>query len=340
MNKKSKIVVNILVILIVLSIVLYFSLKDNFSQIISCICKMDYKWLLLGILFLVMYRSLVGLSSYFITKINGEKISLLRSIQINFIILFFHGVTPFAGGGQPMEVYYLHNEGIDVTKSTNIVLQNFIVYQIALILMGTFAVIINYNFHLFADDSLIKKLVILGFVINLLVLVIICLLSFCKRINQFLCNKVLNFLGKIHIIKDVSLAREKITVYLDNFYKNAKILKKNKLKVVCIILINLLAISSLYSIPFAVIYGMGAKDINILSSIATTAYVMIIGSFIPIPGATGGVEYGFMFFFKYLINGNILTASMLIWRLISYYFGMMIGAVCLMGYRKKESKCE
>lgn len=339
MNKKIKIGFNIFVILIVLGIILYFSLKDDFDEIINYILKMDYKWFAVGFICLILYRVLAGLSSYLVTILNGEKISLLRCIQINFIILFFHGVTPFAGGGQPMEIYYLHNEKISITKSTNIVLQNFIVYQIALILLGTISVLYNYQNKLFTDDSLIKKLVVLGFIINVLVLVITCLFSFCKRINEFICNTGLKFLGKIKIIKNVEETRKKLTEYLNNFHKNAKILKKNKLQVIKIIIINLSALIIQYSIPFAVMNALGIRDLNYIATIVTTTYTMIIGSFIPIPGGTGGLEYGYIYFFSYLISGSVLTASMLIWRLISYYLGMIIGAFCLMVYRKKGTKC-
>lgn len=339
MNKKIRLGLNILVILIVLCIVLYFSLRDELDEIVDCILKMDYCWFLVGVLCLVLYRVLTGLSLYSLVKINGEEVSLLRSIQISFIILFFHGVTPFAGGGQPMEIYYLHNEKIGVTKATNIVLQNFIVYQIALIFLGMVAVIYNHYFQIFVEDSLLKKLVMLGFVINVLVLVVTCLFSFCKRLNQFVCNTGLNFLRKIKIVKDVDMTRKKLIEYLNNFHKNAKILKKNKVKVFKIILINLLALIIQYSISFAVMYALGVEKLNYVTSIITTAYVMIIGSFVPIPGGTGGLEYGFICFFGYLVSGSILTAGMLIWRLISYYLGIIIGAVCLMFYRKKEQKC-
>ena len=64
------------------------------------------------------------------------------------MVLFFHGVTPFSGGGQPMEVYFLHKEKIGVTKSTNITLQNFIIYQIALVLVGVFALMYNSVYNL------------------------------------------------------------------------------------------------------------------------------------------------------------------------------------------------
>lgn len=337
MNKKLKIGINVTVILLALGLVLYFSLKDNFSEIVQCIKKMDYRWFILGVIFLILYRVCTGLSSYLVVRLNGERVPLLKCIQINFIILFFHGVTPFAGGGQPMEVYYYHNEKIDLTKSTNIVLQNFMVYQTALILMGLIAVLYNNYFQIFADNSLIKKLVIIGFLIDVLVLLVTFIFSFCKRINQFICNTGINILGKLRIVKDVEKTREKVSGYLTNFHKNATILKQHKLEVVRLVCINILGLLCQYSIAYVVIYGLGYHDLNYFASIVTVAYVMMIGSFVPVPGGTGGLEYGYVYFFGYLISGGVLTASMLMWRLISYYFGIIIGALGLMAYRKKET---
>mgnify|MGYP004560957629 FL=1 len=340
MNKKLKFAINIVIILLVLGIVLYFSLKDNFNQILDCILKMNYLWFIIGILGLVGYRTLTGISTYLLAKLNNANMLLLRSIKISFIIQFFHGVTPFATGGQPMEVYYMHNEGNDITKSTNIVLQNFMVYQMALILLGLIAVTYNHKFRLFADNTLIKKLVVVGFAINTLVLIATFVISFSKKINKFICNQGLNLLAKLKIVKNKDNTKEKLEEYLNNFHKNATILKTHKLEVSKIVVINILALLSLYSIAFSVIYGLGYHDINFIDSIVTVAYIMVMGSFVPIPGGTGGIEYGYIFFFSYLIKGNILTASMLLWRLISYYLAIIIGGICLMTYRKKEKTWE
>ena len=336
MRDKRKIILNIFIIFVVLMLVLYFSLKDNYKEIISYILKMDIKWFLLGVLGIVLYRSFVGLASYNVVIANDKKISLLRMIQINFIILFFHGVTPFAGGGQPMEVYYLHKEKISIPNATNIVLQNFILYQVALVIMEIVAIIYNLYFELFPRDSVIRRLVIIGFLINFLVLLVSCVLSFGKKLNKFVLSKGLNFLGKIRIIKDVQKTREKLEEYINNFYNNATMLKNNKRVVFKVVLINILAIACLYSIPYSVSHGLGYTNLKLIEAIVTTAYVMIIGSFVPIPGGTGGLEYSFMCFFGYLIKGSVLTAIMLLWRFISYYLGIILGAINLSFYRKRE----
>ena len=338
-NKKIKYIFNFLLIAIVLAIVLYFSLKDNYQEIISTIFKMNYLWIFVAILFLIIYRLCASLGHYYIIKANNGKVSYLKCFQINLMILFFHGVTPFAGGGQPMEIYFLHKEGISVTKATNITLQNFIVYQIALILTGLFALIYNRIFNVFPNDNLIKYLVVLGFLINTLVLVVTFILSFGKKTNKFIIEKGIHFLTKIKIIKDEQKVQDKCQKYLQSFHDNAMELKKNKKIVAFTVLINILGLITLYSMPYPILRGMNV-NINILKVVTAIAYVMIIGSFVPIPGGTGGIEYSFIFFFQYLISGSILHAAMLVWRLISYYLGMIFGAIALSLYRKKEKKCE
>ena len=338
MKKKNSFIINIFIILIVLVIVLYFSLKDDYEQIINTIMNMNIYWFIGAVLLFCFYRFVVGLSVYNLAKVNGEKIPLFRGIQISFIIPFFHGVTPFAGGGQPMEVYYLHKEGISITKATNITVQNFIVYQISLVFMGFFALIYNRIFGIFPDNSLIKKLVILGVLINLFVLVITFVLSFGKVINKFILNQGINILGKLKIIKNVDETRDKFNDYLHNFHKNALKLQKNKRKVLINIILNIMGIFFLYMVPYAVFKGLGVGHLRVIDAVVSTAYVMTIGSFVPIPGGTGGIEYGFMYFYGNLINGSVLNAAMLIWRFVTYYMAMIIGAIFLGMYRKKEEK--
>ncbi len=338
-KNKIKYIFNFLLIAIVLSIVLYFSLKDNYQEIISTILKMNYLWIFVAILALIIYRLCASLGHYYIIKANNGKVSYLKCFQINLMILFFHGITPFAGGGQPMEIYFLHKEGIPVTKATNITLQNFIVYQMALILTGLFALIYNHIFHIFPNDSLIKHLVVLGFLINTLVLVVTFILSFGKKTNKFIIEKGIHFLAKIKIIKEEKKTQEKCQKYLQSFHDNAIELKKNKKIVAFMILINVIGLMTMYSMPYPILRGMNV-NIDIFKVITAIAYVMIIGSFVPIPGGTGGIEYSFIFFFQYLISGSILHAAMLVWRLISYYLGMIFGAIALSLYRKKEKQCE
>mgnify|MGYP001625284535 CR=1 FL=1 len=338
---KKKICINLITIVVVVCLVLIVSLNYDFDTIINYIINMKFLWFIIAVIVMMVSRLIIGICSYMMVKINGEHVSIGKMIQINYIIPFFHGITPFSGGGQPMEIYYLHNEGISKTKSTNIVLQNFILFQSALIILSLIAVLYNYFFKLFPSDSFMRGLVTLGFVINFLVLLFSYMLSFSKRANKFILNKGLSFLSKIKIVKNVDTTREKLNNYINKFYTSATFLKKQKRKVLIVLLLNVISLIVQYSVPYVVGIGMGVNNLSFMMMMVATTYVMMIGSFVPIPGGTGGIEYGFVYFVGYIINDvGLVTAIMLIWRLISYYLSMVFGAVSLIFYRKKEKECE
>ena len=93
-----------------------------------------------------------------------------------------------------------------------------------------------------------------------------------------------------------------------------------------------------YLVPIAILYSTGDYfSFGILECVIASAYVLLMGSFIPLPGGTGGLEYGFIAFFSNFLSGSKLTAVMLLWRFVTYYFVMILGAIFL-NLRKKGEK--
>ena len=340
-NNIIKYIFNFGILFLVIGLVIYFSLKDNFELIIKNIKNFSPLYLFAALLLAAGYRIFLSYSMYFVAKANNQKYKLISSIKLNCITQFFNGVTPFASGGQPSQIYYLHKENISYPVATNIVLQNFILYQTALILFGIFAIVQNKIFMLFPQDSVIAKLVIVGFLINFLVWLASFVLSFGKKFSNFVLHKLLHFLAKIKIIKDEEKKREQLTEYINSFYRNALTLKNHKKEVILGILANILALTCYYVAPFIIIRGMDvSSNITILTTLVASAYVMIIGAFVPIPGGTGGLEYGYIYFFGFYVTGSVLPASMLLWRTITYYLGMIVGGIMMMFYRKGDQTCE
>lgn len=336
-NKKVKYIFNLAIMFVVIFLVLYFSLKDSFDSVIANISKMSFIYLFIAIIVMILYRLFLSISLCIVTSCNNYKYSVTKSLKLNFITQFFNGVTPFASGGQPSQIYYLHQENIPVATATNIVLQNFILYQTALILFGVFAVSFNAITSLFPKDNFVANLVLLGFIINFLVWIGSFIISFGKKISSFIVNKVIKFFAKIKIIKDYLKTKEKFSNYVNSFYSNTMILKNNKKQVVIGIFVNVIALLLLYSVPFIIMKGLGISSyVNYLTTVVAVSYVMLIGSFVPIPGGTGGIEFGFVHFFGYFVTDSLLVSLMLVWRFVTYYLGMIFGGLMIPFYKKKE----
>ena len=85
---------------------------------------------------------------------------------------------------------------------------------------------------------------------------------------------------------------------------------------------------SLYIIPLFVFFSLGDfHSLSIIDTLTASAYVYLIGSFVPIPGASGGIEYGFTQFYGNFITIEKIGAVLIVWRFITYYIGIIIGAI-------------
>ena len=74
-----------------------------------------------------------------------------------------------------------------------------------------------------------------------------------------------------------------------------------------------------YSIPFVLIKALDINtSINLVSTITASAYVFIMGCYVPIPGATGGMEYGFSGFFGNFIKGYQINALFKLLFMLKY----------------------
>lgn len=328
MKKHTKTFLNLALIFFLTGFVLYFSLKDNYQEILKHIFEIHTIYLFGAFLCLFGYYFFRMLSLHaMITEFKPEY-TKKRTFRLVLITQFFNAITPFSSGGQPFQVYHLKKDGVSITHGTNIVMQNFIVYQIALVLLGLLALLYNSFFHVFKEIPILKNLVTIGFCINTLVIVSLFFLAFSQKFSGFLL-KILTKLWKKKADKI-----KKWDTYVQNFHQGAKQLFKNKKKLFQNIGANFLGLICLYLVPYMILYGMGNHDLTVITCIVCSAYTMIIGAFVPIPGATGGLEYGYMSFFGQIVKGTVLNASMLLWRAITYYFGLIVGAITLSIKRK------
>ena len=266
---------NAFLLLVVLLIILYFILKDDFSRIVKALINVDLKWLLLAFAFIVIYWLLRALSLFIITKEYSKKLKFKRIFALTLITQFFNGVTPFSTGGQPMEVYYLSKSGIRASRGTNIIIQNFVFYQTALILHGIIAIVLNYKFHFFKEVPLLRELTLIGFMINTLVGIGLLFISFSTKFNKMIANILIWFGHKIKIIKNKEESITKWQERLDEFHESGVLLAKKKNLFIQGVVYNFVALAVLYAIPLFIIYSLGNFNINIVETITASAYVLV-----------------------------------------------------------------
>lgn len=335
---------NSIILLLITLTVLVFVLKDDFPAIMDSLKNANILYLLIALLCFFVALLFEAKAYQEIIEEYQFDYNLKKSYRMLLITKFFNGITPFSSGGQPMQIYMLKKEGIRLTKATNIIVQNFIIYQAALVVFGIFAVCYNHFNQIFVSIPLFRHLVTVGFIINTLVMLGLIIVSFSNRFNHFLVRKGISILSKLHIVKDKEKSLNKWNERVEDFYEGTEYLKKNPFLCFRTFIYNLMYLLLMYVMPFFVILALnnGPLDgVTPMKTIISSAYVLIMGSFVPIPGASGGIEYGYYRFFGNFITGSLLKASLLIWRTISYYVPMIIGGLLFNIHTKRDEKiCE
>ena len=129
---------------------------------------------------------------------------------------------------------------------------------------------------------------------------------------------------------------------LSEFHESGVLFKKKKVLFLKCVLYHLASLLIFYSIPLFIFLSLDFNiPVSLLKTITSSAFVLIIGNFVPIPGGSGGIEYGFVSFFGSTVQSSILLSALIIWRFITYYLGIIIGGISLSFYKGEEKKiCE
>ena len=332
-NKK----INIVILIFALSLVLYFSLKEDLYGVLDNFFKVKiWCFFLAIILFLIaLFFKSLSLNAYL--KKQCGKYNLKKAYNLTLIGQFLNGITPFQSGGQPFQVSLLKKEGMRISDSTSAMLKDSLSYQIALVFVGFVSLLLNYLLHIF-DDKTLNFLVIIWFIVNFIVLLFLISLILFKRQFIKIINTLIDFFCKFKVLRKLNEKKDSISQSVNRFYRLLSDSFDDKMLLLKTVITNIIAFLLLYTIPYVVFLSLGYNN-EILYMILSTSFVMLIGNFVPIPGATGGIEYGFYKFFGFFVSGNMLTSAMLLWRFITYIFGMMIGFVSLV-LRKGIEKWE
>ena len=316
------------ILLVILTVGLFwYILKDNFNESIMLLLGANIWYLILMLLTYVIYFVIEAYLLYLlINKINSNY-SYKKTLELNLMTKFFNGITPFSLGGQPLQVYELSKSKVRVTEALLVIVENFIVLQISMTIMSVVSLGVCLNAGLI-PNRLLWILTIIGIFITLLSLfmaIFMCVkINFAKKLGKWFI-KVLN---KIHIIKNKDESYLMWTNKCDEYHTCFKILLKDKTFIIKCVLLNIIYMIIFCMLPFLTFKALNINvDVNIFYSIVLACFVYLSASFIPIPGATIGMEYAFINYFKMIVVDSLVMPGVLLWRLVSYYIPMILGGI-------------
>lgn len=336
-NKKSIIINIAIVIIIFIGLFIYMINVDGIDNIITLLANADFKWVLGGVFCIVFFWICEAITLHLPLKKLYPNQKFGESFKVSMIGQLFNNLTPFCSGGQPMQAYELTKSGKRVSDSFSMLAIKFIVYQMALVLFTFVVVIFQFDFFISLMDNFLW-VAILSFSVNIFAIIIVILAGINKKFISSIANPFIKLLGKIKIFKNPDKTIKKFDESLSNFNNQFKFMKEQKILILKMFLISIVQCLSYYMITYMVYRAFGNSGLAIWQIIPAQAFLLLIMTFIPTPGAGVGAEGGFLLIFNSIFKEGTINMSILFWRLYTFYAPIIVGAIFLAFSNKKEKK--
>jgi len=345
-SRLGKYFFNFVIFLLLIYLTFYIIFKgQDINNIIDILKMANVKYILFGVLSMFAFLSLEAINIGRMLKNFGEKSSFISNLKYAFLGFFFNAITPAASGGQPMQIYVMHKDGLSIGSSTISLLMNVTCVLIVSISISIFGAINNIE----QFTPTLFYLFIFGTLINSCAVALLLVAIFSKRVF----NKIILFVKKIinsfynfrikKINKTKRLSDEKkndkivklnnsnekldkkVDMVSEKYKANAEIIKKNKKVILITLLTYYFQYIIFFSIAFWAYRALGLNDYGFIKITLLQAVVWGTVSGIPSPGAVGISEAVYLGMLQGVIPNNLITSLMLLTRIMNFYLFVLIG---------------
>ena len=261
------------------------------------------------------------------------KANLLTSTKVAMLGRYYDNITPFASGGQPMQIYYLHKKGYSAGQSSAIVFIKYFVNMfcwmfICILLMATQSGALNQ----YVTNEATRKLFLvagwIGVAVNSAAPVMIILFVIFPRMTTKLVSACIWLLNKMRIVKDKEKTMNKARRAVDEFCLAFKIMSQNPWKFFLLICLCILEPLISMSLPYVVMVALGGTTdiswVTLLAVMTLNVYATMSVAIIPTPGNSGFAENAVLLAFANIAS-TVAFWVVFVWRFFTYYIYILIG---------------
>lgn len=322
----------ILVFLFFLFLIFFFLFKGkDVSQILKIAASASFPAIVAGIAMAGAFNLSEGLNLGILLKAMGHKVSFAQGMKYAYMGFFFSSITPSSTGGQPMQLYAMKKDGIDLSHGSLALLMELASFQAMAFLFELFAVAMIPVLGISLPVT-IKILIIAGFIMNAAFVAFLLVVIFSERMGQRIFGLVKKILPRLPFVKEETKSQwiRKMEEGLLEFHACALLMKEHKKAIAKMCIISAGQIICWFGVPYMVYLALGYQGSSFLHIFVLQILIYMSSSLLPLPGAMGISEYAFLQLFGSIYSGSSMTAAVLLSRGISFYFLLALSGIMLL----------
>lgn len=261
----------------------------------------------------------------------GRKISCWKCVSFSFVGFYFNAVTPSASGGQPAQLYYMKKDGIPLPCSTLALLILALVHQLVMV---TYSLLMffTYRSFIFCHLGAMTPLFLFGVLFNLLIFCCILFVMFSPKAAQRGAGAVLLLLQRLSFVKDCCKIKERLDRQIEEYQNGALCLKRQPGGFCSVAAITILQNTASFLVPYFIYRAFGLSGFSPLEIIAVQSVLNISVSSLPLPGAVGVSENGFLLLFRTFFGTQLIFPAMLLCRGINFYSLLLFSGIVSLSF--------
>ncbi len=313
---------------LLIAITFYLLLRgQNPQKIVDTIRGLSINYLLLAFLAMLLYLLLEALMINALTNLEKPVTTLSKSLQYMFVGQFYSLITPFASGGQPMQLLMMMRDGVKPSLATAVLVNKFLYFQVGVTLYSIVLFLFNWQ-NLVTYFIATKGLIAIGITFNAVGLFLIIASIYNSFMIKGLVRTIAALMRKFNVSESrVSHFEVRWIKEIDDFANSTQMLLVHKDIILKLTVMTLLQLTAFFGITYFVYRAFGQIDKGFVEVVALQSILYMSISLIPAPGSAGVAEGGFYMIFQSLFPIGTVTSAILVWRGITYYLNLLFSGV-------------
>ena len=328
--ERKKNILSMILLLLLMGATGFLLLRDQpLSRLAAVLGHIRPGYVALGLLSMLVFVGCEAMCSHLILGRLGHKAPYRRCLGYSFAGFYFSSITPSATGGQPAQVYYMSKDGIPAAHGALNMMLIAICYQLTVILYASAAALLR--FDLLANlGAGLGLLLLFGGGVNLALTAGMLCLMFLPNLARKLVIGVLSLLVRVRLVRSPAAAQERLERQLEEYRRGVECLRRNCSLLPVLAGLTVLQLTCLFTVPYLVYRAFGLSGFGAADIICTQALITLAVSSLPLPGAVGASEGGFVAAMALFFGSSLVTPAVLVSRGISFYAFLLIsGSVTL-----------
>ena len=340
-NKKKKTFIRYVFLLALMGVTVYLVLKSlDISMLSSVIAMVKKEYLLVGGIAVILYIILEGVILQVIINEQYKLKSHFVGFRLAIMGFYYNLVTPFASGSQPIQIYVLNKYKVPLSKSTGIITNKTILYQVVITLYCSLFIFLNIN-KLQYDLKTVIPFVVLGLGVNLFTFIIAFLAILNTPKIKRCCHKFVAYLVKFKLFKFLKIKEDRIDTFIDEYTEAIKFFMKNKKLLIITVILTVIQIACYFSVAYWIYKAFNLNGYSFIYLMTLQVYLYMAISPIPTPGNIGANELAFFNIFKRVFPQTLLGYAVFLYGGFMYYLILILsGIFTIYSHYRMDKKME